>query len=190
MAEFQSECPIIKKVKKVYNRNGTFLYAYAPLESIVSQVKHLLYKHGFSYAIKSIPNNEYAEVSCIVKHIEGHEEISTLKFPLGNKTEIMSTTQYYAAAHTFTKRYVFCDAFGILTGNLDTDGRVEGIKEKEYISVAHVQLIRDLLSKTEYTEGDMLESAKVSKIEELDIQHAKKIIANLQSVIDKEANNS
>src|SRR6266853_526186 len=122
MADFQSECPIIKKSKKVYNtKTGTFLYSYAPLDTIVYQVKDLLQKHGFSYSIKSTPDTQYAIVSCIVKHIHGHEEIHTLKFPLGKQTDIMSDTQYYAAAHTFTTRYVFCDAFGIVTGNTDTD---------------------------------------------------------------------
>jgi len=39
MAKFQSECPEIKKTKEVKDRSGRLLYAYAPIESIVKQVK-------------------------------------------------------------------------------------------------------------------------------------------------------
>jgi hypothetical protein len=42
--------------------------------------------------------------------------------PLGNKTQVMSDTQVTAAAGTFAKRYAFCNVFGIMTGDEDTDG--------------------------------------------------------------------
>ena len=35
----------------------------------------------------------------------------------------MSDSQVVAAASTFSKRYAFCNAFGILTGDEDNDGQ-------------------------------------------------------------------
>jgi hypothetical protein len=61
------------------------------------------------------------KVTCIAKHKYGHTEPSSVEVPLGNKTDIMSQTQVVAAALTFAKRYAFCNAFGILTGDEDTD---------------------------------------------------------------------
>src|SRR5258708_78317 len=49
MAAFQSECPTIVKTKEVKTRDGRVAYRYAPIESIVSQVKSPLKNNGFSY---------------------------------------------------------------------------------------------------------------------------------------------
>ena len=47
LAAFQSECPVIVK-SKAGAKNA---YKYAPLDSIVNQVRDLLHKHGFNYSV-------------------------------------------------------------------------------------------------------------------------------------------
>lgn len=127
MADFQGECPVIVKSKEGgKTRGGQVAYKYAPLDVIVSQVKELLKKHGFSYAIKTEIHEEKVKAICIVKHRAGHSESSDLEVPLGAKTEIMSAPQVVAAAATFAKRYAFCNAFGILTGDEDNDAESVG----------------------------------------------------------------
>jgi hypothetical protein len=121
MSEFQAGCPTIGKTKCVYTKAGNKAYSYAPLESIVAQVKGLLKEHGFSYAVQTETKEGMVKVTCIAKHKYGHTEPSSVEVPLGNKTDIMSQTQVVAAALTFAKRYAFCNAFGILTGDEDTD---------------------------------------------------------------------
>src|SRR6266853_3093359 len=185
MAEFQNECPIIKKTKKVYNKQGVFLYPYAPIESIIYQVRPLIYKHGFSYAMITVPDTEYGIVSCIIRHIEGHEIIHPpVKYPLGERTNIMSATQHYAAALTYAKRYAFCDAFGIMTGNIDTDSRAVVQKESTEDIQEYIKIIRKLLLQTTHTEKDILQEALVDKLEDLGPYHLRKVINYLQSIID------
>ena len=123
MAAFQSECPTIKKTKAVYTRDKTLAYSYAPIESIVEQVKGLLEKHGFSYSMQQnfSEDGKRVKVTCTVKHKDGQAENYDMEVPLGTRTQIMSETQVVAAATTFAKRYVFSNAFGILTGDDDTD---------------------------------------------------------------------
>ena len=122
MADFQSECPVIKKSKAGGQTDaGVVAYKYAPLEVIVSQVKDLIHKHGFSYAIQTETSKEMVKAICIVKHMAGHSESSNMEVPLGTKTQVMSNTQVVAAALTFAKRYAFCNGFGILTGDEDTN---------------------------------------------------------------------
>lgn len=125
MAEFQTDCPIIKKTKGVKTKTGQEAYKYAPIESIVEQVKPFLKEYGFSYSIKQIFSNEtkMVKITCIVKHRDGHSEEYEMEVPLGTKTQIMSDTQVVAAASTFAKRYAFCNAFGILTGDDDNDAK-------------------------------------------------------------------
>lgn len=125
MAEFQAKCPTIKKTKEVKTKAGIVAYRFAPLESIVEQVAPFLQVSGFSYSttMELLPTG----VRVVVKstHKEGHSELSPMEVPLGNKTDIMSASQVVAAAQTFAKRYAFCNAFGILTGDEDNDGQTD-----------------------------------------------------------------
>jgi hypothetical protein len=122
MARFQEECPTIVKTKEVKTRSGQVAYKYAPIESIVQQVKGPLARNGFSYKtqIDTLPTGVKATITA--RHVGGHSEDTSMEVPLGTKTEIMSLSQVTAAASTFAKRYAFCNAFGILTGDEDTDG--------------------------------------------------------------------
>lgn len=129
MAAFQAECPVIRKTKDVHTKDkpdgsqGSKAYSFAPLESIVSQVKPLLQKYGFSYNFRSITDKEKQQITaiCIVHHTDGHEQESPVQVPYGNKTPVMSDSQVAMAAMTFAKRYAFCNAFGIMTGDEDNE---------------------------------------------------------------------
>jgi hypothetical protein len=121
MASFQAECPVIRKTKAVKTNDGKVAYRYAPIEMIVSQVKDLIEKHGFRYTTSVEFSGDIVKAICRVVHTLGHEEVSVMPVPLGTKTQIMSQTQVVAAASTFAKRYAFLNAFGIMTGDEDTD---------------------------------------------------------------------
>lgn len=121
MAAFQEECPVIEKKKGVKTKSGAEAYRYAPIDSIVSQVKHVIRKHGFRYSTTMQLGENKVKVICRVVHAMGHEEVSEMEVPLGNKTDIMSQSQVVAAASTFAKRYAFLNAFGIMTGDDDDD---------------------------------------------------------------------
>jgi hypothetical protein len=123
MATFQSECPTIKKTKPVYTKSGQLAYEYAPIESIVQQVAPYLQKHGFSYSTGMELKEKGVKVTCRITHELGHSEESTMEVPFGTQTQMMSNTQVTAAATTFAKRYAFCNAFGILTGDEDNDAK-------------------------------------------------------------------
>lgn len=122
MGLFQAECPTIVKTKEVFTRDGRSAYKYAPIESIVSQVKVPLERNGFNYTTQIDLTEKGVKATIKVTHVEGHSEETSMEVPLGSKTQIMSDSQVTAAASTFAKRYAFCNAFGILTGDEDNDG--------------------------------------------------------------------
>lgn len=125
MSTFQSECPTIDKTKNGPVISGKVAYKYAPIESIVEQVKKQLEANGFSYAIQTSMAEDRIKVTCTVKHKFGHSESSDMEVPLGTKNALMSAPQQVAAAMTYAKRYAFCNAFGIMTGDEDTDAQAE-----------------------------------------------------------------
>lgn len=125
MAQFQSECPTIKKTKAgAKTQSGSIVSYYAPIESIVDQVKIPLRDNGFSYSTQQeFLQGDMVKISIRVRHKAGHSEVTEMTVPLGTKTGVMTATQQVAAASTFAKRYAFCNAFGILTGDTDTDAQ-------------------------------------------------------------------
>lgn len=152
MAKFQAECPVIKKKKAGgKTKSGGVAYYYAPIESIVEQTKDLIAKNGLSYAIKIETQPDKVKAICIVKHKAGHSEQSEMEAPLTTKTEIMSQPQVFAATATFVKRYAFCNAFGIMTGEDDTDAK-DGKNIK-------LPLVQEVIKK--------IKEAKPEKIEEM-----------------------
>lgn len=124
MADFQAECPVIEKRKPAKDRNGKTMYFFAPMDDIVRQVGGLIAKHGFGYGFdqKVTDDGKGMAVTCKVTHIGGHSESASFFSPFGAGTPMMSEMQKHGSASTFAKRYAFCAAFGISTGDEDTDG--------------------------------------------------------------------
>ena len=122
MAAFQAECPVIEKRKLARDESrGKDLYKYAPLDDIIAQTQELIAKHGFSYTFRQTNDGNVVQVACIVSHTSGHSEESVMATGLATKTLIMSGPQQIASTVTFNKRYSFCNAFGIMTGDEDVD---------------------------------------------------------------------
>lgn len=132
MALFQSECPLIQKEKNVPTNTGKIAYSYAPIEAIEIQIRPYTKKYGFSHTFDADPSsaNGWVIAKCIVKHRGGHSEVSTGKFPLGTKTQVMSDTQVYAAADTFAKRRALTNAYALIIVGEDMDGATGRMKPR------------------------------------------------------------
>ncbi len=126
LAAFQLDCPVVFKRKPVKNKEGKLLYKYAPLEDIVKTVKPFLQKHGFSYTIKGDQTDKEIKAECHIYHIDGHSEISTFTVPIDPGTNAMSAIQRRGSSNTYAKKYAFCNGFGIMTADEDTDGNDKG----------------------------------------------------------------
>lgn len=128
LAKFESEILTIEKKKEVKDREGKHRYWYAPLEDIVCQVKAALEKNGFSYTLKVLQPEGKVTVICEAHHIAGHSENTDVTVTVG-EGKFMSINQEVGAAITYAKRYSFCNAFGIMTGDEDTDAAEDENKE-------------------------------------------------------------
>jgi len=126
LAGFQSECPVI--VKSATGGSGqSYTYQYAPLDVIVEQTKEFIQKHGFSYTIQArFEKDPPAQVAiCTIHHTAGHSQESEFRAPI-DATGNMNIIQKNASSLTYAKRYAFCNAFGILTGDEDDDAQGAG----------------------------------------------------------------
>jgi len=137
MSSFQAQCPIISKNKDVKGKDGKVRYSYASLDSIVSQVKQALGANGLAYSTQVINEVGFITAVCQITHNLGHSESSSFRIPIGTE-EYMTEPQKYASRLTFAKRYAFCNALGILTGEDDFDA-TDVEKKPEVNSVASVK---------------------------------------------------
>lgn len=168
MARFQSACPIIEKNKTVKDKYGKTLYSYASIDMIVGQVKEVLGQNGLSYTTKTDVEGGKVKVSCIVTHKLGHSQSSEMEVPIGSGTQIMSAPQLTAAATTFAKRYAFCNALGIITGDGDIDGKIDELADKPTPSAA-VAPIKPVAASTDRkpTSGQLLSANQMAALEDL-----------------------
>jgi hypothetical protein len=185
MAAFQAACPIIKKNKMVPTNDGRVGYKYAPLDAIISQVKGLLQQHGFSYTIDiEEQSNGQLTSLCIVNHVDGHSKVSRYPVVLSDGTRMMTPTQVTAAALTFAKRYAFCDAFGIMTGDDDNDARKMDTAV-ELIDTDMLDTIEDMLIGHEAIVPSILKRYKVPGFAELNKVQAVDCLNRISAYLDR-----
>jgi hypothetical protein len=124
MSRFQAECPVIQKKRKVFEKDSTtkVRYRYAPLDDIIKVVQPFISKNDLSYDIETVTTLDPSAIKVTVSvfHVMGHSKQTSFSVPVDTNA-FMSAPQRWASAQTFAKRYAFCNAFGILTGDEDND---------------------------------------------------------------------
>lgn len=124
LASFQKECPVIHKSKTAAiatRSGGAYNYTYAPLEEITKTIRPILERHGLSYGwTTNIAAVGMLNVTCILRHIDGHQERSD--FPVPTETAAaMSGAQKNGAALTYGRRQSLVAVLGLTTSD-DVDG--------------------------------------------------------------------
>lgn len=125
MSEFQSDLPVIKKLKTASfptKNGGKMQYNYASLDDISEQIKPYLKQYGFSYRFEQDFSNGI-RVKCILTHADGHSQFCEMVAPAdttGNKNVI----QQSASTITYLRRYTLTGVLGIATADQDIDGRL------------------------------------------------------------------
>lgn len=118
LALFQFNCPQIIKTKAGYDKR----YYYAPLDQIIKVIKASLFEAKLTYRWKQSEKNNKISVTCIITHVDGHSESTTLESDpdtSGSKNQIQSkgsTVQYL-------RRYTLESVLGIATSSIDNDGQ-------------------------------------------------------------------
>lgn len=127
---FQAECPVIGK-----NRDGASLkekddtgrpmpgrakpaYRFADLEKIVTTIRPLLERHGFTYDFDQEYKGDIVTVRCYLRHKGGHVQVTPFAGPWATNAG-MSAIQKSASATTFCQRYALRMALGLPVGEDD-----------------------------------------------------------------------
>lgn len=99
---------------------------YATLRQVNETVDPILKQHGFSTRFRTHQTETHASATCILQHIKGHKEETTITLPLDlagikgtkNKTSVHAV----ASSTTYAKRYAKLAALDLVTGDDDGNG--------------------------------------------------------------------
>jgi len=120
IAKFRSVCPAIKKTRQAHNSK------YAGLSETLEQVKPHLEACGLSHSWRTDQSSGVVSVTCMVTHILGHSEATTLMADpdtSGSKNSIQSI----GSTVTYLQRYTFNSILGLAsTDDFDDDGDAAG----------------------------------------------------------------
>jgi hypothetical protein len=135
IAAAKGEIPVIAKNRKVdfTSQKGRTNYEYEDLAGIAEVIDPIVNKYGLSYRYKSKQEGQRLTVTCIVTHVDGHCEETTLQAGedhTGNKNSI----QAISSAATYLQRYTLKMALGLAVGK-DDDGKKADAKPDEYEGV-------------------------------------------------------
>jgi hypothetical protein len=124
--DFQAEKPRLVKDREV-KFNGKLQYAFIPLQSIQEKIDPVLSRHGLSYRWEQKEDDGNISITCIVQHVDGHEERTTIKAPKDGSGS-KNTVQSIGSTVSYLKRYTLEAAFG-LSADVDTDASQPKLKE-------------------------------------------------------------
>lgn len=119
LIEFRAECPQIEKLDQGQNLIGEY-YDYAKLEHIQSKIDPVMYKHGLFYKFNQKQRGNMVTVQCLVSHVSGHKESTTMSATIQH-TDALVSEQQTATTTSYLKRYTLVNALGLVVKGQDSD---------------------------------------------------------------------
>jgi hypothetical protein len=173
-AEFQKECPIIQKTKKV--SYGQTNYDYASLDEMVHQIKPIMGKNGLGFSFDITQADNLMNLVTTITHKDGHSKTFNYFFDQMDSGGKMNDSQRRKSALTYAKRSALENALGIVTAGEDDDARraVDNPVTNEQLEKIH-----SLMKTTDTTEESLLKYLKIENLGLLSTVDAKKTINSL-----------
>lgn len=155
LVTFQSLRDPIAKSKDGHNCK------YADIDDIEKAIRPALKEAGLSYRFEQAQNDASITVTCIVTHVAGHSESTTIT-ALADASGGKNAIQAMASTVTYLRRYSLTGALGITTGEDDNDGGKPAVTVEQLL--AYNSTVRDEIAsvcciKESIASGD-LSSAK------------------------------
>lgn len=180
MANFQGECPIIKKTKKVSfmaSSGKETKYNYSPLDEIVHIIKPIMQKHGLSFTFNEVVEAKMTNLITTIRHKKGHSEKYDHRFPTVHDDARMNESQRMKSALSFAKRAALENALGIVTAEEDDDAR-RAVDNS--ITQGQLDEIMTITSTSTTPMKELLAYLKVKDLKDLTEYEAKKAIMALK----------
>lgn len=149
MSDFRAECPDINKTRDGHNCK------YAGLAETISAIKPLLAKTGLSHRWEVNQGNDGITVTCILTHVNGHSEQTTMTAN-ADTTGSKNSIQAVGSTISYLERYTLYAILGLASMEVDDDGNASEPPLVECISSEQVASISAMLDELGRPEGAFL----------------------------------
>lgn len=156
MSTFREKCPSIAREKKSHNAK------YAGLADTLDVIKGLLCECGLSHSWRTGQEGNNISVTCIVTHVDGHFEETTL-FAAPDNSGSKQPIQAIGSTISYLERYTLYAVLGLASKEMDDDGN----GPTEYITIEQVNELLDLNSKRGNKPEEFCNYLKIGALSEL-----------------------
>ena len=125
LSKFQTMVPALKKNKTAnvkMTNGGYFSYNYADLGSIDQVIKEAMNECGLSKRWEFEEKDGKMKVTCLVSHLDGHTETTSMEGAADN-SGAKNSIQQKGSTHTYLQRYTLIGALGLSTADQDNDAK-------------------------------------------------------------------
>lgn len=183
LIEFKANPPAIIKNKSV--AFGNTKYSHATIDSVQKTLDPILYKLGISFRWKTDSNAEtgIVRVSCILAHIDGYSEESSMEGII-DKSGGKNITQGAGSTITYLKRYTLLAALGLAEEGQDDDATGRSI-EPEKINQDQINEIEGLMSEFGISAKDVCQNVNAKSIHEMTLKQYRDTIKTFENTVKK-----
>lgn len=125
MNAFRRDCPAVEKRGVTTVTKGGATASYARLVDAVNAIRGPLAENGLSFRWKTGQADGLISVTCIVAHVDGHVEETTLEGQ-AEMSGSKNAMQGIGSAVAYLERYTLFAALGLASGDMDDDGAGSG----------------------------------------------------------------
>ena len=146
MSRFRAQCPTISKTRNAHNSK------YAGLAETIEQIKGILSECGLSHSWRTEQADGMISVTCVVTHVDGHREQTTLSSAPDDGGK-MNSIQRIASAVSYLQRYTLFAILGLASADMDDDGYLAGSAKINDSDLANIIALMDELGERLNREG-------------------------------------
>lgn len=164
IADFKLNPPKIDKDKKVgyTTAKGKVGYSHASLYNVVDKITIELSKHGLSASWKTKQVEKTITVTCLITHMLGHSEETTLSAE-ADDSGAKNSIQALGSTITYLERYTLLAATGLATFDQDNDNKTQ----VETLDENKLKIIKDQLLEVGADEKSFLNYMRVESLEKI-----------------------
>lgn len=170
LAKVQAELQPIIKRGEIKIREGSKGQPYALLEDVITTIKPILGRHGFSIQFRiQQADTDKISVTTIVAHAQGHREETTISLP-ADKTGSKNATQAIGSSVSYGRRYGIMSMFNLATQGEDNDaahgtGEVISTEQEAELQALIEETGSDLTLFCRFMKAESLADIPASKFE-------------------------
>ena len=144
--------------------NGGTQSRYATLENLMTVIKPVYLRHGFSlsYGTADSPTAGCTRVTCEVSHSGGCSKTFNLDMPGDSTNKAKSNIQAMGSTVSYGRRYLALMIFNVTVANEDIDGNAADCLD--VITEAEVLEVEDLINDSGTNRARFMEWGKTAKI--------------------------